>query len=62
MFLAICVQMLAKRVCLGGRGREWAAECLKLLKTLSELSDAKLFLEPMDPVKYPVSFSLVIFE
>jgi hypothetical protein len=47
--------MLTKRVCLGGRGREWAAECLKLLKTLSEQNDAKLFLEPMDPVKYPVS-------
>ena len=52
--------MPAKRVCLGGRGREWVSECLKLLKILSELSDAKIFLEPVDPVKYPVSIVMFV--
>lgn len=48
-----------KRVCLGGRGREWAAESLRLLETMSNLEDAKLFLEPMNPLKYPEYYNLI---
>jgi len=48
-------QIPAKRICIGGRGREWAAESLKLLEIMSEMKDAKIFLEPMDPLKYAVS-------
>jgi len=47
-------------MCLGGRGREWAAESLKLLETMSELKDAKIFLEPMDPLKYAVSMNITL--
>lgn len=47
--------MPTKRVCLGGRGREWAAESLKLLEAMVVSDDAKLFLEPMNPLRYPVS-------
>jgi len=49
------LQAPAKRVCLGGRGREWAAESLRMLEMMSEMKDAKIFLEPMDPLKYAVS-------
>jgi hypothetical protein len=52
------VMPAVKRICLGGRGREWVPECLKLLKIMSNLSDAKIFLEPVDPIKYAVSFIL----
>jgi len=43
-----------KRMCLGGRGREWAAESLKLLEAIIEQKDAKMFVSPMDPVKHVV--------
>jgi len=53
--IVLLQQPPTKRICLGGRGREWAAESLKLLETMSEVNDAKMFLEPMDPLKYAVS-------
>ena len=40
---------------IGGRGREWAAECLKLLEALLELDDSKPVKEPVNPLKFPVS-------
>lgn len=54
LFATVYQQVPGKRICLGGRGREWAAESLKLLESMSELKDAKMFLEPMDPLKYAV--------
>ena len=41
---------------IGGRGREWAAECLKLLEALLELDDSKPVKEPVNPLKFPVSY------
>ena len=43
---------------LGGRGREWATESLKLLEAMRELDDSRNFREPLDPLKYPVSEKL----
>ncbi|KAK2147949.1 hypothetical protein LSH36_527g01015 [Paralvinella palmiformis] len=44
---------------IGGRGREWAAECLKLLEALLELDDSKPVKEPVNPLKFPEYYSQV---
>ena len=43
-----------KRKTIGGRGREWAHHCHKLLESMRELDDSEHFRNPVDSLKYKV--------
>ena len=44
-----------KRRTLGGRGREWAHKCHKLLEAMLELDESEPFRHPVDSLRHPVS-------
>ncbi len=48
-----------KRKTLGGRGREWAHHCHKLLESMRELDESEHFRNPVDSLKFPVSYCVV---